>query len=60
MKLSKVSFSSIPSSSIKITPAPEGTGDDTIQLIGDNFKNLSMDTEVYFDEDLYHSIIDFS
>ena len=47
---------SIPSTSIKITPAHSGTGDDTIQLIGDNFKNVTMDTEIYFNEDLYYSI----
>jgi len=47
---------SVPSTSIKITPASNGTEDNMIQIIGDNFKNISMDTEIYFDEDLYYSI----
>ena len=47
---------SIPSTEISlVTPITEGQNNNILQISGDNFKNLSTTTEVYFSEDIYFS-----
>ena len=48
---------SIPSEEISLVlPKQAGQNNNILQIKGDNFKNLSVDTEIYFAEDIYYSI----